>query len=219
MIANHIHDALAQVRELQQRILERQRFRGYSGNARIFAGTLAFVAAWVMASESFPRTYLAHLLGWGTVCVVSAVVNYGALLYWFVREAGLRGDLRELRPAVDAFPPFIVGGVLTLTMLLDDHYDALFGIWMCLFGLANIASRHVLPPRIVWVGSFYVLCGMICLLSPTRSFLNPWPMGVVFFIGEWAGGMLLALDQKARPSHAPQRSAAGLEKESYGDET
>ena len=50
MIANHIHDALAQVRELQQRILERQRFRGYSGEARMSAGTFALVGAWIMAS-------------------------------------------------------------------------------------------------------------------------------------------------------------------------
>ena len=31
MVANHIHHALDQVRELQQKILDKQRFKGYSG--------------------------------------------------------------------------------------------------------------------------------------------------------------------------------------------
>ena len=34
MIAAHIHDALAQVRELKLRVLNAQRFTGYSGRGR-----------------------------------------------------------------------------------------------------------------------------------------------------------------------------------------
>jgi hypothetical protein len=219
MIANHIHDALAQVRELQRRILERQRFRGYSGNARIFAGTLAFAAAIVLSAERFPATFHAHLLGWGIVLLLSVLVNYGSLLYWFLSTAGLQGDVRILRPTIDAFPPFLVGGGLTLVMLLDGHYEYLFGIWMCLFGLGNIASRHVLPRKMSWVGCFYIVSGILYLLSPTRSFLNPWPMGIVFCVGEWVGGVLLVLDKDPTMVRSSLHSLPLLEKDSYGQES
>ncbi|MCA1808535.1 MAG: hypothetical protein ABR497_03925 [Kiritimatiellia bacterium] len=34
-------------------------------------------------------------------------------------------------------------------------------------------------------------CGSYCLLSPCTSFVNPWPMGLVFGFGEMAGGFIL----------------------------
>jgi len=219
MIANHIHDALAQVRELRQRILERQRFRGYSGGARTLAGTFALVGAWIMARESYPRDPYPHLLGWGAIFFLAVLTNYGSLLYWFAKDAGLRGDVRMLRPTVEVFPPLIVGGLLTLAMLLEGHYEYLFGIWMTLFGLSNIASRHVLPRKMGLVGCFYITCGAFCLFSPMRSFLDPWPMGMVFFIGELAGGMLLSFDQHAVPIRSPVQTVTVTEKESYGGET
>lgn len=218
MIANHIHDALAQVRELQQRILERQRFRGYSGGARIGAGTFALIAAWVMSSESYPHDAYAHLLGWGTVFFLAMLTNYGSLLYWFAKDAGLQGDVRMLRPTVEVFPALIVGGVLTFAMILNGDRDYLFGVWMSLFGLANIASRHVLPHKMGLVGCFYIACGACCLFSPARSFLDPWPMGMVFFIGELAGGMLISLDQKTASARVQVQAVTTAEEESYGNE-
>ena len=43
MIANHIHDALGQVRRLQGLILDKRRFTGYSGAARMLGGCSALV--------------------------------------------------------------------------------------------------------------------------------------------------------------------------------
>ena len=80
MIANHIHDALAQVRELQVKILEKQRFKGYSGRARILSGMIALAAAFLMSAAFFPMTHTAHLIGWGVVFLIGFVINYGALL-------------------------------------------------------------------------------------------------------------------------------------------
>jgi len=172
-----------------------------------------------MAWESYPRDPYAHLLGWGTVFFLALFTNYGSLLYWFAKDAGLHGDVRMLQPTVEVFPPLIVGGLLTLVMLLEGHYDYLFGIWMSLFGLANIASRHVLPHKMGLVGCFYIACGAVCLLPTSRPFLDPWPMGIVFFIGELAGGILLSLDQKASSAHSPVPSVIATEEESYGSKT
>ncbi len=64
---------------------------------------------------------------------------------------------------------------------------------MCHFGLANLASRHVLPKHNSLIALFYIAGGGICLLLQV-PFENPWPMGIVFFLGEWAGGFILHFD-------------------------
>ncbi len=194
MIANHVHHALAQVRELQQKILERQRFKGYSGRARAICGTAALLAAFIMNSSHFPQNTTAHALGWGGVALFGILLNFGALINWFLFDPHVNRDIRRLKPTLDALPSIIVGVVLTITLMLNGLHQYLFGIWMSLFGLANLSSRHVLPKKIWMVGVYYILCGTFCLLVPNISFLNPWPMGIVFFIGEWVGGIILHFD-------------------------
>lgn len=196
MLAQHLKDALAQVRQLQQAILERQRFRGYSGPARMASGVMALAAAVVMGSPWYPATTRAHVWGWGAVFVVAFMMNAVALLYWFLYNPSVHHDPRKLLPVLDSVPPILVGGALTFTLLLHGWHDYLFGVWMCMFGLANLASRYVLPRAIVLVGLFYTACGIGWLVTPRVSFLNPLPMGFVFFAGELAGGLILYLDQR-----------------------
>jgi len=43
-------------------------------------------------------------------------------------------------------------------------------------------------------------------------------MGIVFFIGEFAGGLLLSLDQKAAPARSQLQKVTTPEEESYGNE-
>lgn len=191
MIANHIHHALAQVREIQQKILENQRFKGYSGRARAIGGTIALFAAFIMSSPFYPHTARVHVIGWGIVALLGILLNFGALIHWFLFDPKVKRDIRKLKPTLDALPAFLVGAVMTVAMLANGLPQYLFGIWMSLFGLANLASRHVLPKRIWLVGTYYLICGSIFLLFPNISFPNPWPIGIVFFIGEWAGGVVL----------------------------
>lgn len=192
---SHIHQALDQVRELKHQVLEKQRFKGYSGRARAISGTLALLTAAVLASPQYPRTVAAHLTAWGALFVVCGLLNYGAVCYWFLTDPHANRNLRRLKPALDGLPPLLVGGLIS--WLLIDHglTDRLFGVWMCLFGLANVSSRHVLPKLIGALGLYYVACGAICLLVPQVTLLQPWPMGLVFFFGEWAGGIIFHYDR------------------------
>ncbi|HSP06897.1 MAG TPA: hypothetical protein VLR94_06945 [Acidobacteriota bacterium] len=194
MVANHIHHALAQVRELQQKILDKQRFKGYSGRARAISGTLALAAAAVMSTPFYPQHVVAHLAGWTAVLISATILNFGAVVYWYLLDPISRREVRRLRPALDVLPPIGVGAVMTLALVSRGHYEYLFGVWICLFGLANLAARHAVPPRIWIPATFYLLSGTIYLLWPNPSFLNPWPMGLVFFLGEWACGLVLHFD-------------------------
>jgi hypothetical protein len=191
MIANHIHDALGQVDQLQQIVLERRRFHGYSGIARLVCGGLAIVAASLLSRPEFPVSPWFHLAGWGMVLGLGLLLNYGCLLYWFLFDETARRQPVVLKPALDAIPALGVGAILTVAILLRGHFDMLFGTWMCLYGLAQVAYRLSLPQGVYYAGIWYLAAGSICLIVPQLSFLNPWPMGVVFLVGEWVGGISL----------------------------
>ena len=190
MVVSHVHEALRQVRAIQRRVLEAERFVGYSGRTRALGGTLALVAAAVMNSDRYPQTVDAHLKGWLVVLAIAVVGNYSALLYWFLFNPKVGRDIRRLMPTVDALPPLAVGGVLSLVFIRAGLFDQLFGVWMCLYGLANFSSRRVLPPAVWGLGSYYVGLGVLFLFHPSVRFLSPLPMGLVFFLGEWVGGFI-----------------------------
>ncbi len=189
-----VQEALRQVQELKQKILEKQRFKGYSGRARAISGTLALGAAGILASPYWADTLIAHLAGWAIVFFLACCLNFGAILYWFLQDPNAKRDVRRLKPLVDTLPPLLVGGILTLGLIRHEMFNWLFPVWMSLFGLANLASRHVLPPAISLIGWFYILAGTLLLLIGPSPFTNPWPMGIIFFAGEWMGGIVLHFD-------------------------
>jgi hypothetical protein len=124
------------------------------------------------------------------------LLNGGALLHWFLSDQEVNRNVHRLTPVLDVVAPLVVGGILTAALVLHGLHRYLFGTWMCMFGLVNLASRHVLPRSICLVGLFYIACGGVWLLAPGLKFVNPWPMGLVFFAGEWVGGMILHLDDR-----------------------
>lgn len=191
MIANHIHDALAQVRKMQEIILQRRTFRGYSGRARIAGAGVALVGALVMNSARFPDTQPAHLVGWVVVLGLALVLNYGALGVWFLFNPRVRRNAAMLIPAVDAVPALAMGAIMSAGLVLRGVFDLLFGTWMIFYGLAHVSYRQSLPQANYSVGAFYMVCGVICFMWPGLEFSNPVPMGLVFFTGELAGGYIL----------------------------
>ena len=195
MRIGHLQDALSLVHQLKKTLLDTQAFHGYSGPMRAVSGTVALAAAAVLWSPLVPDTRPAYALGWGGVFLVALVLNGAAVGYWFLHDRGVQRDPNRLRPILDVIPPIGVGALLTGVAIYRGDPDYLYGIWMCMFGLTNLASRYVLPWPIGLVGVFYVVCGTLVLLMGL-PFSNPWPMGVVFFLGEWASGAILYLDRR-----------------------
>jgi hypothetical protein len=103
----------------------------------------------------------------------------------------LRHHLPELIPAIEAFPALAIGAVTSVALVLHGEFSLLFGTWMSLYGLVHVVYRLSLPRANYGVGVFYMVSGAVCLLSPSLTFTNPWPMGLVFFIGESLGGFIL----------------------------
>ena len=181
-----LFEALADVKELRRRILDRQLFFGYSGWTRIAGGFVAIIGAFLLSRDWVPAMPWAHIIGWGAICAISAIANFSAVFHWWKSQAI---ELIQLRPVLDLLAPFIVGALLTFCILYRQDFELLFPIWMWVFGLMNISSRHSMPQAMVFVGWFYIFAGAICAFRmDNNSFLHPWPMGITFFIGEIAGG-------------------------------
>ncbi len=197
MIASHIHDALEQVGKLREIILEKKKFRGYSGVAKIFGGFIAFIGAYIL-SFSPEANNLYHLSAWGIVLLISLFVNYGALFYWFLFHPRDRKELLKILPAMDAIPSLIVGAIMSVSFIMHGYFNLLFGMWMCLYGITHIMYRLSLPKLIYCIGVFYILCGGYFLLDKTVSFTNPWIMGIVFLVGEVIGGYILLKHKESK---------------------
>lgn len=188
MIANHVHDALAQVRQLQSLILQKRKFVGFSGSARLLGGSVAFLGCSIM---SFHRESLTvQFVGWGLILFVGLLLNYGALLLWFFQLPGGERTARSIVPAFEAVPALAIGAVLSVALLMKGEVDLLFGCWMCLYGLANTVYRSSLPRSIWLLGIYYMVCGSLFLLWPSASFSHPLWAGAVFLVGEGIGGSI-----------------------------
>lgn len=188
---DEIQDAVRLVRDMRIVALERSKFRGFSGTARMLGAVAAFAGAAILDSPLIPKTPLAHLGGWAVVLVAGLSLNFGALAIWFWRGSGAARDVLKILPAADALPALLAGALLSVALIVRGQFNMLFGVWMLLYGIAHAPYRRTLPPAVLVVGAFYTLAGAICLLHPAVSFLNPWPMGLVFFTGEAAGGYIL----------------------------
>ncbi len=190
MIANHVHDALRQVDRLRELVLDRRRFLGYSGKARVIGGVVALSGAAAIYAFRLPVDPWLHFFAWCGVLAVALILNYGGLFLWFAAGGGFRGELSRLAPALDAVPSLAVGAFATVALPLRGAFDLLPPIWMCLYGLTHVPYRLNLPRSNYYVGLFYISAGVLFLLW-RQPFTNPWPMGVVFFVGEVAGGISL----------------------------
>lgn len=207
----HVHDALAQVRSIHRHMLEKQRFKGYSGRARAAAGCVALIAAAWLARHP-AAGHDTQFVVWGAVAAAGIAINYGAVLVWYFGNPAEERTAVRLKPLLENLPALGVGALLTLVLMRDGAFRDLPGMWMLLFGLANLASRRVLARGIGWVGAFYLAAGTVFLLAPPST---PWAMGIVFFVGEWAGGLVLHFDGRERPSWA---SFLGLAPDVNSDE-
>ena len=184
------HEALTQIRKLRGMVLDKRHFTGYSGKSKMVGGCLALATSTLLSSSLAPVSDLGVLLCWLLLGLISMSVNYLALFHWYGCLEGEERRLARLVPVVDALPSIIVGMLLTWALVSHSAFDLLFGVWMSLYGLTHLSYRILMPKNYYGVGLFYLFCGGALLLFP-RPFLDPWPMGLVFFIGEFAGGWML----------------------------
>ncbi len=191
-----VSEALEQVRRLQAVVRDRLRFRGFSARARIIGGLVALLGAvLVQQCNDLPAVPRVHLMVWLAVAGLAAAVNYGALLLWLVAGSRWRRP-DEWLPAIEALPALVAGAAITWALARNHAYDLLPGAWMTSYGLVHMAYRRNLHLANYGVGLLYLLAGLLFLLLPGVTFTDPRPMGLVFGLGELAGGLALAVPDR-----------------------
>jgi hypothetical protein len=184
-------DILKKIGALSDNIRQRRRFEGYAGWPRMISGAVALAGACILHVFFKQGSELTHLIGWGIVLTIALALNYGHLAWWFFGHEEIRHRPAALKPALDALPPLAAGAIISAALIMHQQFNLLMGVWILMYGLAQTTYQGKLPKGVYFTGLVYMACGVMLLLFSATPFTNPWPMGLIFFIGELAGGLCL----------------------------
>jgi hypothetical protein len=188
-----LRDALSQIAEIRQKVVQAEQFRGYRAVPLAFSGGLALLAACVQ-SRWLPEPLEnidAYLALWVGAAILSMVAT-GWEMFWSLRRSESVMERHKTYLAVTQFLPAVgAGGLLTIVLYrhAPESLWMLPGLWAILFSLGIFASCRFLPPVIVWVGIFYLFAGAMCLTFDHG--LSPWAMGLTFGLGQLLTASLL----------------------------
>lgn len=192
--------ALADLAEVRDRLAGVQEFRGYSGTAAALSGLVAIAAGaiqfFVAPNPQTPEAISHYLSIWLGCLALALMINYGALLAWYIRIAG-RHERQQTRTAGRAIIPAIaLGAVLSLAMIGHKMYAMLPGIWYASYGIGLFSSRNMLPRGMVYVAAAFGMAGAALLLTLDPHVpLRPWVMPVGFGLGQMYIGYLLSQEK------------------------
>jgi hypothetical protein len=191
MLSMDVREALSQISEIRQQMARSEIFRGYRSIPVAMTGVVGIVAACLQTSfVTEPAQHLdRYLLFW----IAIAGIGIALPAVQLVRRVCLAGPgvSRELaRLAVEQFTPCILVGALVTLCLYHGPVESLWilpGLWAFFFAMGIFSSCRLLPPQVVWVGLYYLLCGCYCLIhGHSAQAFAPWQMGISF-----GGGHLL----------------------------
>lgn len=184
-----LQHALTQIADIRKQMTLARHFRGFRaastlGTAMAAAG--AGIWQWQHAAELADHPLLFVAL-WVSVATASVIVCGGEMI-WRYRNSESPSQRELAIKAAEQFLPFvIVGGLVTFVIVLDNTKAIwmLPGLWQILFGLGIFSLRRVAPQPIIFVGAFYVVCGLLNL-SGDVSHLSAWSMAMPFGLGQAA---------------------------------
>jgi multisubunit Na+/H+ antiporter MnhB subunit len=191
-----LEQALSDIAEIRARIEQAQVFRGYRAATVAFSGFVAcatgLAQAWLVPQ---PRENLeAYLTLWLSAAALAFAATAGEVLIRYRATVSDTERARSRQAARQFLPCVVAGGLLTAVIVRSAPSAAwmLPGLWCILFSLGVFASLPILPREVVWVGAFYLACGLASVAwgQGERS-LSPWLMAAPFGFGQaWAAAIL-----------------------------
>jgi hypothetical protein len=192
-----LRDALSQIAEIRQKVVEAEQFRGYRALTQAFSGVLAVLAACcqTLLVPDPVHNVNAYLCLWVGAAVLSIFATGWEMVYALRRSKSVL-DRHKTYLAVTQFLPAIgAGGLLTFVLYTcapPENLWVLPGLWCMLFSLGIFASCRLLPPVLVWPGVYYLFAGAVCLMVAQGDHaLSPWAMGLPFGVGQLLTASLL----------------------------
>jgi hypothetical protein len=198
-----LQEALAQISEIRQQVARTETFRGYRAAPVAFSGVVACLAAVFQDTlVPEPAENLAVYLGlWIGAALLSMLVT-GLTMFWYCKQAPSSLSRSNTQLAVGQFLPSVLAGGLVTVALFQQATQALWmlpALWSIFFSLGIFASYRLLPKATFWVGVYYLIAGVLCLVWTKDEFaFSPWAMGVPFGLGQFvsAGILYWTLERK-----------------------
>jgi hypothetical protein len=200
----HIHQALADVRQIQAVLAKTERFRLLRATTVAATVLLAVVGASLQvlcignAGDS-PFAYAVYwsvIAGAGAGCAVMAT----AWRYWVRPTSWDRGLWFEASRGF--VPSLVVGGLLTAVIAVryPEMTVALPGVWSLLFGLGVWSAARLFPRAMAGVAAYYFSVGTVALILTEK-----WPYSSLWMAVAFGGGQLimcgvLAYDERQQSS-------------------
>ncbi|MEQ8763046.1 MAG: hypothetical protein RL885_03910 [Planctomycetota bacterium] len=191
-----LRNALEEIEEIRRRLSRAVVFRGYRALPTALSGVLALAAA--IVQSLFLEDPASHVERWTTLWIVTAAFAFAIAasplaIELFAKPRSLRRS--QTGQALEQLLPALVAGAVLTTAVLRFSPEAaslLPGLWQILFALAIFASGHLLPKEVGFVALFYLVTGSLALgLASTEHSFSPWTMGLPFFSGQLAAGLIL----------------------------
>jgi hypothetical protein len=191
-----LDNALDQIAQIHRLMTRTHTFRGYRAVTTLFTACVAIAAAafqswWIPDAAQHPFHFVDLWISVAIACLI--VVAIEIVDRYRRTDSPLQRQLTI--QAIEQFlPVLLVGGLVTL-VLCQSAKSSLWllpGLWSIFFGLGILASRHLLPRPVVFVGFFYLLCGLTCIaLFQGADAFSPWLVAVPFGIGQTAAAAIL----------------------------
>jgi hypothetical protein len=193
---SNLDRALAEISAIRGQMARATEFRGYGPATFAITGLMALAAA--VGQATWLNDPAGHVAAWLVLWMCVAAASAAIIGFEMVtRSRRIHSDLADemIRTAVEQFlPAAAAGGLLTavLVRFSPQALPLLPGLWQIIFSLGVFASCRFLPRALVWVGVWYMGCGLLALaLSGGPLAFSPWDMGLAFGIGQLLVAVLL----------------------------
>jgi hypothetical protein len=191
-----LHEALSQISAIREQVARTETFRGYRAAPVAFSGLVACLAAALQYAfiDAPGQNFAAYLGLWIGAALLSMLVT-GVAMLLYCRKSTYPLSRTNTMLAVGQFLPSVVAGGLVAFILFEQVPDALWmmpGLWSIFFSLGIFASYRLLPKATFWVGVFYMLAGVLCLIWARNDLaFSPLAMGVPFGVGQFLSAAIL----------------------------
>ncbi|MGH7806195.1 MAG: hypothetical protein ACREQJ_17745 [Candidatus Binatia bacterium] len=193
---NELDEALAQISAIRKQIARAEVFRGYGPAAVLGTAAIAAFAAIVQPLVvAHPVDDVLRYLALWTVAAASCAILVVAETIARTRRmhAGLEQEM-VVAAVEQLLPASLAGAALTAVIgaVAPESAWMLPGLWQVVFSLGVFASIRFLPAGVFAVGAWYLVCGIVTLVTARGpDALAPWAMGVPFAFGQSLSAFVL----------------------------
>jgi hypothetical protein len=184
-----LREALDSIATIRRRMAETEVFRGYRALPVAVSAVLALLAGFAQPTlVPRPERDVSGYVGlWSAVALLS-IAAAGLAMFLRDRLAGTSVTRPVTWLAIGQFVPCLLGAAavtVVIVRLTPETGWLLPGLWQVFFSQGVFASCRLLPRPTFAVAGFYLVVGVVTLLTARGDqALAPWAMGLPFGLGQ-----------------------------------